>query len=456
MASKLDEVRAKQNSYGSHLDDFKSEIGSSVDDKVKLTQEDFYQQLNEFKAAFTNASRGQRGRLDNVELCVLGLSENSGTGNHEPNITNTVHPTADRFSHKEDRHRLDQDTTTSGGRDDGALENLTQQVKIRINEIEEKLHGLLAKSDKRAIRFLGFQSIEAGLVVDAHMVFEHIYHAIKGIDTIANMEKLYKIKVSCIADSVAMASFDARKTPKYFSKLHGHRVLKMDASYFDTIASHSDWSDVVMGYKMKLQEALAEFQESHGKFNNQAVENGSKAHSLAHAALTKSAAWIVGFIQFIDEYYRELSKAKFGPKKSWHVTTCLAKQILDEVGTLCYGAQGSFQVGNSTQICQQIVWAVSKNNDVMGTFKRLNYKNHPSIANELVKFLAINTNFEAIEKLTNKTGYLELEIVDFKKQLRISVKSTALAANKADEANKENYLLSKRVIKLEEKVARLG
>jgi hypothetical protein len=129
---------------------------------------------------------------------------------------------------------------------------------------------------------------------------------------------------------------------------------------------------------------------------------------------------------------------------------------LDEVGTLCYGAQGSFQVGNSTQICQQIVWAVSKNNDVMGTFKRLNYKNHPSIANELVKFLAINTNFEAIEKLTNKTGYLELEIVDFKKQLRISVKSTALAANKADEANKENYLLSKQVIKLEEKVARLG
>ncbi len=102
MASKLDEVRAKQNSYGSHLDDFKSEIGSSVDDKVKLTQEDFYQQLNEFKAAFTNASRGQRGRLDNVELCVLGLSENSGTGNHEPNITNTAHPTADRLTQSTD------------------------------------------------------------------------------------------------------------------------------------------------------------------------------------------------------------------------------------------------------------------------------------------------------------------------------------------------------------------
>jgi hypothetical protein len=166
----------------------------------------------------------------------------------------------------------------------------------------------------------------------------------KGIGTIAAMERLYKIKVSCIADSEAMTSFDA-KTPKYFSELHGHRVLKMDGSYFDTIASDSNWSDVATGYKMRLQEALAEFQESHADFIEQAVKNGLKAHSLAHSALTESAAWIVGFIQFIDQYYRELSKAKFGPVRSWHVTTGLAKPILDKVGTPRYGAQGSSQVG---------------------------------------------------------------------------------------------------------------
>jgi hypothetical protein len=45
--------------------------------------------------------------LDNLELCVLGLSESSGIGNHEPNIsTNAAHPTSDRFSCKEDRHSI--------------------------------------------------------------------------------------------------------------------------------------------------------------------------------------------------------------------------------------------------------------------------------------------------------------------------------------------------------------
>jgi hypothetical protein len=51
---------------------------------------------------------------------------------------------------------------------------------------------------------------QSGLIVGAHMVFKHIHHVIEGIDMIATMEKLYKIKVSCIGDSVAMTSFDAK------------------------------------------------------------------------------------------------------------------------------------------------------------------------------------------------------------------------------------------------------
>lgn len=41
----------------------------------------------------------------------------------------------------------------------------------------------------------------------------------------------------------------------------------------------------------------------------------------------------------------------------------------------------------------------------MAAFKRLNYKNHPSIANALVKVLAISTSFEGIKKLTTKSAF---------------------------------------------------
>jgi hypothetical protein len=69
------------------------------------------------------------------------------------------------------------------------------------------------------------------------------------------------------------------------------------------------------------------------------------------------------------------------------------------------------------------------------SFKILNFKNHPSIATELVKYLAINTSFEAIKKLT-------MEIIDFKKQLGASVKAAALAANKRPMKPRSKAILS--------------
>jgi hypothetical protein len=207
---------------------------------------------------------------------------------------------------------------------------------------------------------------------------------------------------------------------------------------------------------MRLQTSLAEFSNSHGELIDQAVTIGSKAHSLAHSALTKSVAWIASFIQFIDDYYRELSKAKFGAEKAWHVRTPLAKRVLDEVGTPRHGGKNSFRVGDSSQICQQIFWPVLRSHDVMTSFKSLSFKNHPSIATELVKFLAVNTNFESIDQLVSKTCSLEAEVAGYKRQISEAIKSAASSANKADEAKKLSDSLTKRLTKLEEKVGKLG
>jgi hypothetical protein len=141
--------------------------------------------------------------------------------------------------------------------------------------------GVISKGNEKAISFsgLGFQSIEesnawletelirhpSGLIIDVHMVFEHIYSSLKGIDTIGTMEKNYKIKVTSIADSVAMASFDA-KTPKFFCKFQSHMVLKGYASYFDMIKSHAAWADISSGFRMRLQWALTQFQKAHGSY----------------------------------------------------------------------------------------------------------------------------------------------------------------------------------------------
>jgi hypothetical protein len=46
-------------------------------------------------------------------------------------------------------------------------------------------------------------------------------------------------------------------------------------------------------------------------------------YTMVTMALTESMTWLEGFIVFLDDDHRDRTKAKFGTKKAWHVTTRL-------------------------------------------------------------------------------------------------------------------------------------
>jgi hypothetical protein len=166
-------------------------------------------------------------------------------------------------------------------------------------------------------------------------------------------------------------------------------------------------------------------------------------------ALTESVSWLEGFIVFLDDYYRDLTKAKFGSKKAWHVTTRLGRRMLLEIAVPRNGVQNAFHVGHNDQICQRILWSVLKAHDVMARYKRHNYKDDPTVSSELVKFLAVNTGYEVLDVLTTKMSAMEADVASLKKDVAAANKASASASNKADEGKKALDLLVKRVIKLE-------
>jgi hypothetical protein len=166
-------------------------------------------------------------------------------------------------------------------------------------------------------------------------------------------------------------------------------------------------------------------------------------------ALTESVSWIEGFIVFLDDYHRDLTKAKFGTKKAWHVATRLGKRILEEIATPRNGVSNSFEAGNNEQVCQRIFWAVLRTHDIMARYKRNGFKDDPTVSAELVKFMAVNTGFEALEVMVVKVKAMEAEAASAKKEVAAAVKAAGVAANKTDEMKKLFDLLVKRVAKLE-------
>jgi hypothetical protein len=174
-------------------------------------------------------------------------------------------------------------------------------------------------------------------------------------NALAHLQKLYKIKVTTIANGITITSFDS-KIPKFFSRSHRHKVVTSDGLFLDLIGSYSSSGTIqarAIGFvcRKNWQTLMTSIVLSYLEEYFSSYETG-QGFSICHLALAESMDWIEGFITFINNYYRELSKAKFGAAKAWHVTTRLAKQVLDEVERIRQSAQGGFEAGNSVKIFQ--------------------------------------------------------------------------------------------------------
>jgi hypothetical protein len=329
-----------------------------------------------------------------------------------------------------------------------------------------RVSKITAQTDEAAIRFagLGFRSPKesnawlvlkmpdhnCGLVVDIHMVMEHVWASIGSKDSITLLEKLLKLKIKTLADGLAMTSFD-NQVPRFFSKATGHKVIRADESYFDAIPSFEEWDHPTTGFRTRLKDELIIFRNGHQTNIDIAFERGSVVYAIATMALVESIAWLEGFVVFLDEYHRDLTKAKFGTKKAWHVATRLGRRMMVEVFIPRNGLQNAFQPGKNEQICQRIFWAVLKSHDIMSRYKRNSYKDDPTVSSKLVKLMAINTGFDALNSLTKKFTTLEAEGIALKKEAQNASKAASTAANKVDEMKKVLDQLQKRLLKLETK-----
>ena len=125
--------------------------------------------------------------------------------------------------------------------------------------------------------------------------------------------------------------------------------------------------------------------------------------------------------------------------------------MLDDIASARQSVHGPFIAGDPTQVCQKVIWGVLKAHDVMADFKKHGYKHHPAIASELVKFLAVNTSFELLEKMSGKVTVMEAEISELKKAAAGALKALNTASNNADVFKKLGKTLTKRVTPLENK-----
>ena len=350
----------------------------------------------------------------------------------------------------------------------GAVQNPTPsdpRVKAQVNILELEINKIKAVKgnvvsfgnlsfgnfgDARAWLETSCQNGKFGFIVDFHTVMEHIHQQITGADSLKQMGQVYKLSLTTIAEAVQMTSFEV-SSPRFLTASGAHHVLGNKASYFSYIKTYDNWEEPNNGFKLRLKTELEAFRAHHTETITNSLAPSHPLHNLALASLTESVNWVYGLLNYIDQTYSQYSTGKFGPEKSWHITTKLAVALMVDIATPRQGVSNSFEAGKPKQIASVIFYSVLRSLDKMIAIKKLDYKNAPAVNTELVKFLSLNTSFEAVDKLVISDKLLNSDIMELKKGMAVQTKALSTVGNKLDTLMTTVADLKKRIIKLESK-----
>ena len=278
------------------------------------------------------------------------------------------------------------------------LERVMRAVKSTTDQSAIKYAGLGLRSSKESDSWIEINqpNDDFGLLMDFNTVLEHAYTQIVGQKILTNLTSITKMKLTNTNQSVALTSSETR-IPKFFGgegKTLG--VVKDEESYFKTIKSWDEWNTPGDGYRDQLKRQLSVFDLGHSATIESELEPLTLFHLLVCKSLSDSVAWAQKFIKFIDDTYREYSRANFGTKKAWHVTTKLGVALMEYISKPRTVIHNSFRISNHMSVSKTLAYANLKSLDLIIEIEKLEFKNAPVITSELTKFLALNSNYEAI------------------------------------------------------------
>jgi septation ring formation regulator EzrA len=101
------------------------------------------------------------------------------------------------------------------------------------------------------------------------------------------------------------------------------------------------------------------------------------------------------------------------------------------MASVCIEIGHSFKFGNTRAIgCLQCLWGTLRTHQVMAEYCKLQFKNHPSMPSEHIKFIATNMGLESIQRLDTKVEAAEGSLKAMTKSVQEAVNSAKTTGNK--------------------------
>ena len=327
--------------------------------------------------------------------------------------------------------------------------------------------------DKEAVKFgnLGLKSIQDcqmwirknfschryGLIMDPLLMLDRICgndDAVNKANQFKTWESQIKLKISTGAEAAALQAVSFKR-PRLFHAGKTAMVSERNKSKLSQLANYAAWKsggEGVRNYVVRQMNLLYSTLSDEISYALGDDQNFVKANTLALRSLNDTVTFITQLMNYIDMIYdRLLNSSKFTSEQAWSLTTQILDRICEELYAPKEGVGGAMTIEDPESVCCHILWACFKTHDVMSGYIDKNFENHPAVSAEYVKFLAMNSGVEKVEKIESQVNGMTEKLVKALDESKKAVAKADIASSKCADLSRELTAIVKKVKSLEDK-----
>jgi hypothetical protein len=432
-----DELKSREATIFRTIDTKVTDVRTKVDDIEKKTADD------KIQAAATDATKmaiinGFIDRLEKLEKKGRRSSGSSHGGAAPPGLYETEAKGSERFTHCNTR-----------------IDSAMAEIRLLKNERDSTMvkFGRLGLSTRSefvtwALTYLtnnAYGCFACPYLILAMASAETV--TTSEADMLSMIDKRRKLGLAK-AESRAVYSFH-QLIPSVLCPNGTEIKATADPSYLPGIEKWNDFAAPNTGIRDKIKERLPGVQQVIEQSIIQRLHH-PLAIGIAQEALSKSVAFVVGWLDFMDKTYDTATTvSRFTEVKGLSLATRLTRRVGTELYSARNGVLDTLKSSDldTPEASGAILFGIFKTHDKMAEFTERNFRDHSSISSEYVKFLASNSGFESVAVLDKRTAGMQAELKEVNTSLKTATKKADTAANVVDELKKKFVILEKKVDK---------
>jgi hypothetical protein len=350
---------------------------------------------------------------------------------------------------------------SAGGRGD----QIAQIVK-ELQHLSRDVSMLKAGSEDTTVKFgnLGWRSIfdcqewiktnfktnRYGLIMDPLLMLDRVFGSedTESDNHFKALESRVKLKIATGGEAAAIKALYFKR-PRLFHTGQVSMSTDRNRSTLNKSADYRVWKNGGEGVRNYIVKRMNLLLTTISQDISFVLGDDPKAQMLATMCLNATVTFLTQLMTFVDVIYDKLVVAsKFTAEQGWSLAMKILDRICDDLFAPKEGVVVAMNVEDPASICAHMLWSCFRTHDVMTTYMESNFENHPAVSAEYVKFLALNSGFDKVEKLEGLLATL-------KTQTEAATKAVGAARSIADGAASANSATSKALAELAKRVGKL-